>query len=68
MTGKDDKGKPQYLTFDYADEYAEHWANLWTVWLMSRTADARYRDQMRLWLETAFAGEHVVPGTWCRSC
>ncbi len=40
------------LTFDYADEYAEHWADVWTVWLMSRSTDARYRDQMRVWLQT----------------
>src|SRR5918994_2200568 len=51
VTGKDDKGKPRYLTFDYTKEYAEHWANLWTVWLTSRTVDARYRDSMNLWLQ-----------------
>lgn len=55
VTGKNDKGEPQYLTFDYTKEYAEHWANLWTVWLMSRTVDARYRDSMNIWLATAFA-------------
>jgi hypothetical protein len=55
VTGKDDKGRPQYLTFNYADEYAEHWANLWTVWLTSRTVDARYREQMDIWLKAAFA-------------
>ncbi len=47
-------GKPQDLTFDYADEYAAHWSNMWTVWLMSRTGDARYRDQMRVWLHQGF--------------
>jgi len=47
-------GKPQDLTFDYADEYAAHWANMWTVWLMSRTGDPRYRDQMRVWLQQGF--------------
>ncbi len=40
------------LTFDYAGEFAEHWANVWTVWLLGRTVDERYRDQMRVWLET----------------
>ncbi|HVK15533.1 MAG TPA: DUF1549 domain-containing protein [Fimbriiglobus sp.] len=55
VTGKDDKGNPQYLTFDYADEYAGHWADLWTVWLTSRTVDARYREQMDIWLKKAFA-------------
>lgn len=43
----DDK-KP--VTFDYADEYARHWSNLWTVWLMSRTVHQGYRDQMHFWL------------------
>jgi hypothetical protein len=47
-------GETQYLTFNYAREYAENWANIWTVWLMSRTGDPRYREQMNLWLQTAF--------------
>ena len=47
-------GKTQDITFDYSDEYAAHWANMWTVWLMSRTGDARYRDQMRVWLHQGF--------------
>lgn len=46
--------KGAYLTFDYADEYAQHWANLWTVWLMSRTGMPLYREQMRTWLWTSF--------------
>ena len=45
------------LTFNYADEYAERWADIWTVWLMSRSTDARYRDQMRVWLETELLKE-----------
>ncbi len=40
------------LKFDYADEFADHWANLWTVWLMSRSVEPRYREQMRVWLQT----------------
>lgn len=43
----DDK-KP--IVFDYQDEYARHWSNLWTVWLMSRTVHQGYRDQMNFWL------------------
>ena len=43
-------GKP--VVFDYADEYAEHWSNVWTVWLMSRSVDERYRDQMQVWLQS----------------
>jgi hypothetical protein len=46
--------KGEYLTFDYAYEYSEHWANLWTVWLMSRTGVPGYREQMKVWLTTAF--------------
>lgn len=34
----------------YADEYTEHWANLWTVWLMTRSGNQLYRDQMQVWL------------------
>ncbi|HUR54274.1 MAG TPA: DUF1549 domain-containing protein [Gemmataceae bacterium] len=39
----------------YSDEYTEHWANLWTVWLMTRTGHPLYRDQMRTWLEIQFS-------------
>ena len=45
----------EFLRFDYTDEYAEHWANLWTVWLMTRTGHPTYREQMRVWLEVQFA-------------
>ena len=43
------------LTFDYTNEYAEHWGNLWTVWLMTRTGHPLYREQMRTWLEIQFS-------------
>ncbi|QEL16495.1 DUF1549 domain-containing protein [Limnoglobus roseus] len=39
------------LSFSYTDEFAEHWANIWTVWLLTRTGHPLYRDQMRVWLE-----------------
>ncbi len=42
------------LTLDYTDEYAEHWANTWTVWLLSRTGHPKYREQMNLWLRGEF--------------
>ncbi|CAN5375802.1 DUF1549 domain-containing protein [soil metagenome] len=45
-------GKP--LAFDYPDLYAQNWANLWTVWLMTRTGHPVYRDQMRTKLEELF--------------
>jgi hypothetical protein len=38
-----------------SDEYARHWATIWTVWLMTRSADATYAGQMHLWLEEQFA-------------
>ncbi len=39
----------------YTEEYAEHWATMWTVWLMSRTTHATYREQMQSWLADKFA-------------
>ena len=55
LPGPDGKLKKQPLTKYYAEEYAEHWANLWTVWLMTRTGHATYRDQMHVWLEDQFS-------------
>jgi hypothetical protein len=34
-----------------SEDYARHWATMWTVWLMTRSANAEYREQMHLWLE-----------------
>jgi hypothetical protein len=34
-----------------SDEYASNWANLWTIWLMTRSAPALYRSQMATWVE-----------------
>ncbi len=36
--------------YNYSEEYAENWANVWSVWLMTRSADATYRTQLRDWL------------------
>ncbi len=55
LPGPDGKLKKQPLTKYYAEEYAEHWANIWTVWLMTRTGHADYRDQMHVWLEDQFS-------------
>ncbi|HYH66427.1 MAG TPA: DUF1549 domain-containing protein [Urbifossiella sp.] len=49
--GKDEK---QPVLFNYKQEYADHWAEIWTVWLMSRSGHQTYRDQMRVWLEEKF--------------
>jgi hypothetical protein len=43
------------VKFDYADEFAGHWANLWTIWLMSRSSEPRYRDDVRKWLKAELA-------------
>ena len=47
----DDEDKKGYV---YADQYAAHWANMWTVWLMSRTAHPDYRKKMNYWLVGQF--------------
>lgn len=55
VTGADGKQKTIPLAFDYANEWSEHWANIWTVWLMTRTGHPLYREQMRTWLEIQFS-------------
>ncbi len=51
-------GKPQTVNGEpgvsYPSQYAEHWASMWTVWLMSRTTHQTYRDQMQSWLADKF--------------
>ena len=37
--------------FNYADEFAGHWAGVWTNWLMGRTVHGQYREQVREWLK-----------------
>src|SRR5947209_2066295 len=44
---------------EYAEEYARNWANVWTVWLLTRSGNPIYHDQMRVWLEEQF--EKNVP-------
>lgn len=46
--------KSDVLSFDYHDEFAQHWANIWSVWLMTRSGHPLYRDQMNLWLWKQF--------------
>jgi hypothetical protein len=51
---KGDDGKT--IVFEYAREYAEHWADIWTVWLMTRGGTNEvYHNGMKFWLEKAFA-------------
>ncbi|MCE9533326.1 MAG: DUF1549 domain-containing protein, partial [Planctomycetes bacterium] len=51
---KTDDGKP--LVFEYTREYAEHWADIWTVWTMTRGGTHEmYHNQMKYWLEKQFS-------------
>ncbi len=50
---KGSDGKP--LVFEYAREYAEHWADIWTVWTMTRGGTHEtYHNQIKFWLEKKF--------------
>lgn len=48
-----DGGKRE-LAFNYAEEYAMHWSNIWTVALLSRSRHPVYHEQMRYWLDNEF--------------
>jgi hypothetical protein len=40
------------------EDYARHWANLWSNWLLTRSGPfgrGMYKDQMTIWLEDQFA-------------
>lgn len=41
--------------YNYAEEFANHWANQWTVSLLSRTTHRVYREQMHAWLADEFS-------------
>jgi hypothetical protein len=38
-----------------SEEYAKNWANLWTVWLLTRSGPELYHEEMQVWLEEQFA-------------
>ena len=40
------------------EEFADNWANIWTTWLLTRSGNRVYHDQMNLWLE-----EQISKGT-----
>jgi len=42
-----------------SDEYTKNWATLWTFWLMTRTGDKLYKDQIELWLEEEVFAQKV---------
>jgi hypothetical protein len=40
------------------EDYARHWGNLWSNWLLTRSGDfgqGKYHEQMQIWLEDQFA-------------
>jgi len=37
------------------EEYAENWSNIWTTWLMTRSGNKLYHEQMQVWLEEQFS-------------
>jgi len=39
-----------------SDDYARNWANIWSVWLMTRSVPAIYQEQMQTWLQSQFSG------------
>lgn len=41
------------------EDYAKNWANIWTTWLMTRGAPAKYRDEMQSWLEEQFSRKNM---------
>lgn len=53
VVGED--GKARNRVFNYADEFADHWANQWTVALLSRTTHRVYREQLHAWLADEFS-------------
>ena len=55
-----EKVKIENHEYDYPEEFARNWANIWTVWLMTRSANPVYQEQMRVFLEELFAknGSH----------
>lgn len=49
----DEKKKP--YVFEYSREYAQHWSDIWTVWLMTRTGtNDEYHNKLKQWLDAQF--------------
>jgi hypothetical protein len=42
-----------------SDDFARNWASVWTVWLMTRSANPTYQEWMSLWLEEQFSNPDV---------
>src|SRR5207244_340212 len=47
---------------EYSEEYAKNWGNVWTVWLLTRTGNPIYHEQMRVWLEEQFEKNEPYKG------
>jgi hypothetical protein len=41
-----------------SEEYARNWANIWSVWLLTRSGAARYHEEMQRWLEAQLLSEN----------
>jgi hypothetical protein len=58
---KDPKDKRRSLLIERllkSDEYAKHWGDMWSNWLLTRSGPfgrGLYHDQMKVWLEDQFA-------------
>jgi len=53
---KGDDGKE--LIFEYASEYAAHWADIWTVWTMTRGGTHElYHEQIERWFNKQFVND-----------
>ncbi|MBY0526149.1 MAG: DUF1549 domain-containing protein [Gemmataceae bacterium] len=40
-------------------EFAEYWSTIWTHWLMTRTGERLYKDQVKLWLAEQFESQNM---------
>ncbi len=41
-----------------SEDYGRNWATIWTTWLLTRSGNAEYHEQMHLWLEERFSKEN----------
>ncbi len=54
--------------YEYGKEYAQNFANLWTVHLMTRTGSGKHhQDQMNDWLYSQFKGDDKNPPDWSKA-
>ena len=41
-----------------SEEYAQNWADIWTVWLLTRSSQTKYHEELAVWLEDQFSKEN----------